>query len=146
MSLAELLILLAATALVIPDAACPDTLARAVATAVPRLRRRLPAQRRTATCRSRTCRAWRLSGPASPADAPPTEYGLLISLPRADRAELAAVTTQATDSQGAVDISVAGKTWGLPIMQAPLTNGWFTIMLPSHSEVLQLQRILTASD
>lgn len=86
------------------------------------------------------------TGPTSPANAPPTEYGLLITVPPADRAELTAVTTQATDSQGAVDISVVGKTWGLLLTQAPLTDGWFTITLPSHNEVVQLQHILTASD
>lgn len=84
------------------------------------------------------------ASPASPPNAPPSEYGLLIALPAADRAELTAVTTQAYNSQGAVDISVAGKTWALPMAQAPMTHGWFTIMLPSKNEVLQLQRILTS--
>jgi hypothetical protein len=86
------------------------------------------------------------AGPASPSNAPPSEYGLLIALPAAGRTELTAVTTEASESQGAVDISVIGKTWGLPMTQVPITNGWFTIMLPSQNEVLQLQRILTASD
>jgi hypothetical protein len=84
-------------------------------------------------------------GPASPSDAPPSLYGLLIALPAADRAELTAVTTQAYDSRGAVDISVAGKTWALPVAQAPLRYGQFTVLLPSKSEALQLQRILTSS-
>jgi hypothetical protein len=84
-------------------------------------------------------------GPASPSGAPPGLYVLLIALPAADRAELTAVTTQAYDSQGAVDISVAGKTWGLPVAQAPLTYGQFTVALPSKNEALQLQRILTSS-
>lgn len=83
--------------------------------------------------------------PASPPNAPPSEYGLLILLPAADRAELTAVTTQAYDSQGAVDVSIAGKTWGLPMQQAPLTHGQFTIMLPSKNELLQLQHILAPS-
>jgi hypothetical protein len=85
-------------------------------------------------------------GPASPSDAPPSAYGLLIALPAADRAQLTAVTTQAYDSQGAVDISVAGKTWALPLTQAPLTHGQFTIMLPSRNDALQLQRLLGSSD
>jgi hypothetical protein len=85
------------------------------------------------------------AGPVSPSDAPPSMYGLLIALPAADRAELTAVTTQAYDSRGAVDISVAGKTWALPPAQAPLTHGQFTIMLPSRNEVLQLQRLLASS-
>ncbi|HET9080788.1 MAG TPA: hypothetical protein VFO01_09765 [Trebonia sp.] len=83
--------------------------------------------------------------PVSPPNAPPSEYGLLILLPAAGRAELTAVTTQAYDSQGAVDVSVAGKTWALPMQQAPLTHGQFTIMLPSKNELLQLQRILAPS-
>jgi hypothetical protein len=85
------------------------------------------------------------AGPASPPNAPPSAYGLLIALPAADRAELTAVTTQAYDSQGAVDISVAGKTWALPMTLAPITHGQFTIMLPSRNEVLQLQRLLVSS-
>jgi hypothetical protein len=85
------------------------------------------------------------AGPASPPDAPPTAYGLLIALPAAERAELTAVTTQAYDSKGAVDISVTGKTWALPMTLAPLTHGQFAIMLPSRNEALQLQRILASS-
>jgi len=85
------------------------------------------------------------TSPASPPNAPPSAYGLLIALPAADRAELTAVTTQAYDSQGAVDISVAGRAWGLPMQQAPITHGQFVIMLPSKNEVLQLQRLLVSS-
>ena len=84
-------------------------------------------------------------GPASPSNAPPGGYGLLIAVPAADQAELTAVTTQAADSQGAVDVSVAGKTWALPITTAPLTQGQFAIMLPSRSDALQLQHILASS-
>jgi hypothetical protein len=84
------------------------------------------------------------ASPASPPNAPPSLYGLLILLPAAGRAELTAVTTQAYDSQGVVDISIAGKTWALPLQLAPLTHGQFTIMLPSKNEALQLQRILTS--
>jgi hypothetical protein len=84
-------------------------------------------------------------GPASPSDAPPSAYGLLIALPAADRAELTEVTTQAYESQGAVDISAAGKTWALPMQAAPLTHGQFTILLPSRTEAIQLQRLLASS-
>jgi hypothetical protein len=83
---------------------------------------------------------------ASPTDLPsPSAYGLLIAVPTADRAELTAVTTLAYDAQGAVDVSVAGKTWALPMAMAPLTHSQFTIMLPSKNDVLQLQRILASS-
>ena len=82
---------------------------------------------------------------AGPVNAPPTSYGLLIAVPAADRAELTAVTTQASNVQGAVDISVAGKVWGLPLAMAPLTRGVFTIMLPSKNQADQLQGILVPS-
>ncbi len=82
---------------------------------------------------------------AGPVNAPPTGYGLLIAVPAADRAELTAVTTQASNVQGALDISVAGKVWGLPLAIAPLTRGVFTIMLPSKNQADQLQGILVPS-
>jgi hypothetical protein len=85
-------------------------------------------------------------GPASPSGVPPGSYGLLITLPAADRAELTAVTTQAYNSKGAVDISAAGKIWALPAGDARLQYGQFPVMLASKNEALQLQRILTSSD
>jgi hypothetical protein len=80
-----------------------------------------------------------------PVNAPPTAYGLLIAVPAADRAELTAVTTQAYNVQGAVDISVGGKVWGLPMAMGPLPRGQFTIMLPSKNQADQLQSILVPS-
>lgn len=85
------------------------------------------------------------TGPASPADAPPTVYGLLIALPAAERAELTAVSTQAYDSHGAIGISVAGKTWALPVVREPFTTGQFEILVSSRTQFLQLQRLLTPS-
>ncbi len=85
------------------------------------------------------------TGPASPANAPPTAYGLLIALPAAERAELTAVSTQAYDSQGAIGISVAGKTWALPAVRKPFTTGQFEIVVSSRNQLLQLQRLLGAS-
>jgi len=84
-------------------------------------------------------------GPASPSNAPPSGYGLLFALPGSEEAELTAVTTQAADSKGAVDISVAGKIWGLPMTFAPITQGQFEIVLPDKNELSQLQRILGLS-
>jgi hypothetical protein len=84
------------------------------------------------------------AGPASPPNAPPTAYGLLIAAP-ADRAELTAASTQAYDSQGAIDISVAGKTWALPLVREPFTTGQFEIVVPTRNQLLQLQRLLTSS-
>ena len=81
------------------------------------------------------------AGAASPV-APPTEFGLLVFLPAAGQAELTAVTTQAYAAQGAVDVSVDGKTWALPMAQAPITHGEFTLVLPSESDLQQLQRLL----
>jgi len=75
----------------------------------------------------------------------PGESGLLITLPAADVAALTAVTTRAYDARGAVDISVAGQTWGLPLQLAPLTHGKFAIVLPSSGQTLQLRRLLVTS-
>ena len=86
------------------------------------------------------------TGPASPSNAPPSGYGLFFFLPAAEGAKLTAVTTQAADSRaGAVDISVAGKIWGLPVTAAPITQGQFEIVLPDKNEFSQLQRILGSS-
>jgi hypothetical protein len=84
-------------------------------------------------------------GPTSPPNAPPSAYGLLIALPASDRAKLTAVTMQAYDSRGALDISVASKTWALPTVTQPFTGGQFEILLPSRNQALQLQRKLTSS-
>jgi hypothetical protein len=69
--------------------------------------------------------------------------GLVFNLPAADVATLTAITTTATDSQGAVEISVAGKIWALEMSMAPLTHGQFEIVLPSRNQALQLERTLT---
>lgn len=60
-------------------------------------------------------------------------------------AALTAVTTRADDARGAVDSSVAGRTWGLPMQLAPLTHGKFAIVLPSSGQTLQLRRLLVTS-
>jgi len=72
----------------------------------------------------------------------PPPSALLIAVPAADRAALTAVTTTAYHSGGAMDITVAGKTWALPRAMAPITGGQFEIALPSSNQALQLQRIL----
>ena len=79
--------------------------------------------------------------PASPSG----PSGILIAVPAADRAALTAVTTKACDSRGAVDISVAGKTWAIPQVRAPITHGQFEIVLPSRNQALRLQRALASS-
>ena len=71
--------------------------------------------------------------------------GLLITVPPADRAELAAITSKAYESQGFVDISVAGKAWAVPEAMAPLTGGQFSIQLQNSNQALQLQGILIPS-
>ena len=55
---------------------------------------------------------------------------------------MTAVITQAYDSQGAIDISVAGKTWAAPEVIKPFPGRQFQIPLPSKNQALQLQRIL----
>lgn len=82
---------------------------------------------------------------SQPAGQPPSGAGLLIAVPQADVAALTAVTTRAYDSRGAVDISVDGKTWALPMAMGPLTHGQFEIVLPSQNQADELQRILVPS-
>jgi hypothetical protein len=61
-----------------------------------------------------------IAQPASPSPGQPSQpagsasYGLMVAVPAADVAAVTAVITQAYDSQGAIDISVAGKTWAAP--------------------------------
>ena len=86
------------------------------------------------------------TSPAGPPNAAPIGYGLMFFLPADGQAELTAVTTRAFDSQsGAVDISVAGKIWGLPVTAQPITQGQFEIQVPTRSDLLQLQHILGSS-
>jgi hypothetical protein len=73
------------------------------------------------------------------------EATLMFNLPAADRAALAAITTEAYRAKGYVDISVGGKTWAIPEAMAPLTQGEFAISVTSKNEVLQLQRLLDPS-
>ncbi len=66
----------------------------------------------------------------------------MVAVPAADVAAVTGVITQAYDSQGAIDISVAGKTWGAPEVIRPFPGRQFEIVLPSRNQFLQLQRIL----
>jgi hypothetical protein len=75
----------------------------------------------------------------------PTVYAFTITLPAADVPALTAVTTTAADAKGAMTISIAGKTWALPIVEQPFTSQQLPIPLPSRSQALQLQRLLVAS-
>ena len=67
---------------------------------------------------------------------------LLITLPAADITALTAVTTTAYDARGAVEISVAGRPWAIPMQAAPLTGGQFIVTLPSSGQASQLRRLL----
>jgi len=80
-----------------------------------------------------------------PAGKPAAGAGLLFTVPAADVAALTTVTTRAADARGAVDISVDGKIWALPLAMAPLTHGQFEIVLPTQNQALQLQHILVPS-
>jgi hypothetical protein len=72
-------------------------------------------------------------------------FQVIVALPAFDQPLLTAITTRAADVRAAVDISVAGKTWGVPIAAAPATQGQFSIILPTQKLALQLQRILVPS-
>ena len=80
--------------------------------------------------------------PASPPPGQPASYGITVAVPAADVAAVTAVITQAYDSRGAIDISVAGKTWAAPEVTKPFPGRQFQIVLPSMTQFLQLQRIL----
>jgi hypothetical protein len=88
------------------------------------------------------------SPPPSPTNQPASASGpagLLIALAAAERASLTAVTTTAYNSGGAIAITVAGKTWALPQVLAPITHGQFEILLPSQRDASELQRMLLSS-
>jgi hypothetical protein len=72
----------------------------------------------------------------------PTPYGIMIAVPTADVAAVTAVVRQAYDSRGAVDISVAGKTWATPEVIKPFPGRQLEIVLPTRSQFLQLQHLL----
>lgn len=74
----------------------------------------------------------------------PAQYGLNITLPAAEAAALKAITTRAYGSRDPLAITIAGQTWDIPQVLAPLTNGQFEIPAQSKDQALQLQRILLA--
>jgi hypothetical protein len=74
----------------------------------------------------------------------PANYGLMITVPAADRAALIAITTKAYHSRDPVAIIAAGKTWGIPHVAGPFT-GRFEIPAQSAKQALQLQRTLIPS-
>jgi hypothetical protein len=82
--------------------------------------------------------------PQPPPDAP-VQYGFVITLPAADVPALTAVTTTAYHARGAFAISIAGKTWALPMVEAPLRGPQILIQMPSKNQALQIQRMLAPS-
>lgn len=80
-------------------------------------------------------------GPAGQQSGPPS-YGFAVAVPPGDVAAVTAVIRQAYDSRGALDISVAGKTWAAPQVFKPFPGQQFQIFLPSRSQILRLRRIL----
>jgi hypothetical protein len=73
----------------------------------------------------------------------PAQYGFMLTLPAADEAALTAVTATAANVQGPLTITVTGRTWILPDVAAPFRGPQLMIPLPSMSQALQLQRILS---
>ena len=74
----------------------------------------------------------------------PANYGLMITVPAADRAALLAITTKAYHSRHPLATIVAGRTWGVPNVAGPFT-GWFEISAQSAKQALHLQRTLVPS-
>lgn len=75
----------------------------------------------------------------------PDQYEILITLPASEASALTAVSTTAYNAQGALAISVDGRSWALPIVVQPFTGRQFQIPLTDRTQALQLQRILAAS-
>jgi hypothetical protein len=69
-------------------------------------------------------------------------YGFVVAVPAGDVAAVTAIIKQAYDSHGAVDISVAGKTWAAPQALKPFPGQQLQIFLPSRNQALQLRRML----
>jgi hypothetical protein len=76
--------------------------------------------------------------------APPVQYGFTITLPAASVPALTAVTTTAYRAHGSLAITVAGRSWALPLVAGPFTSRNFQISLP-RSQALQLQHLLVRS-
>jgi len=82
--------------------------------------------------------------PSGQASGPPA-YQIMITLPAADVTAATAVVTTAYDSRGGVDFSVAGRSWGLPLVFKPFRSQQLSIALPSKNQALQLHRLLVSS-
>jgi hypothetical protein len=82
--------------------------------------------------------------PSGQAQGPPA-YQIMITLPAADVTAATAVVTTAYDSRGGVDFSVAGRSWGLPMVFKPFRSQQLSIALPSKNQALQLHRLLVSS-
>ena len=80
-----------------------------------------------------------------PGQKAPTQYDFVITLPAADVPALTAVTTTAYHARGALAISVADKTWALPMVAGPFRGPQLQIPMPSRNQALQIQRSLAAS-
>jgi len=85
--------------------------------------------------------------PRNPSGQPqgPPAYQIMITLPAADVAAATAVVTTAYDSRGGVDFSVAGRTWGLPMVFRPFRSQQLSVALPSKNQALQLYHLLVPS-
>jgi hypothetical protein len=82
--------------------------------------------------------------PSGQAAGPPA-YQIMITLPAADVAAATAVVTTAYDSRGGVDFSVAGRSWGLPMVLRPFRSQQLSVALPSKNQALQLYHLLVPS-
>ena len=82
--------------------------------------------------------------PSGQAQGPPV-YQIMITLPAADVAAATAVVTTAYDFRGGVDFSVAGRSWGLPMVFKPFRSRQLSVALPSKNQALQLHRLLVSS-
>lgn len=82
--------------------------------------------------------------PAGP-QGQPVGYSVLVNLSGASKAALKTISTAAYHAKGSVAVIVADKTWAVPVVLQPITQGTFEIPAPSRSMAFKLQRMLLPS-
>jgi hypothetical protein len=75
----------------------------------------------------------------------PAPYGFTVAVPAADVAAVTALIRQAYDSHGALGISVAGKLWEAPQVDAAFSGQQLKIAVFTRNQALRLYRLLIPS-
>jgi len=75
----------------------------------------------------------------------PALYSFRVSVPAPTLAAVTAAIKRAYDAHGVLAVSVDGKTWEAPQVDAPFTGQQMQVALPSKNQALRLYRILIPS-